>query len=217
MTIKVAYFQPIVVAIDDIPPIMFSKIYNLAEALHGHPELATINDAGNPLISVRGGQQIHVYPNNLDLDVSWLVEYLEKVCLGYMELITAQSNTEELKYCKPVITSIWTIRQWQDQYQEMHSHPGGNISGNMYIDVPDFDPEGNPSDGQVLFRLPNSKDVTKFVMTDTWKYSAKSGTLIVFPSTLPHTVYPWKGTGYRTVMAFDAILRPKDELLPSNE
>jgi len=217
MTIKVAYFQPIVVAIDDIPPIMFSKIYNLAEALHGHPELATINDAGKPLISVRGGQQIQVYPTNLDLDVSWLIEYLEKVCLGYMELITAQSNTEELKYCKPVITSIWTIRQWQDQYQEMHSHPGGNISGNMYIDVPDFDPEGNPSDGQVLFRLPNSKDVTKFVMTDTWKYSAKSGTLIVFPSTLPHTVYPWKGTGYRTVMAFDAILRPKDELLPSNE
>jgi hypothetical protein len=217
MTIKVAYFQPTIVAIDDIPPVMFSKIYNLSELLHGHPELSILNDAGNPLISVRGGQQIHVYPNNLDLDVSWLVEYLEKVCTGYMELVTAQSNTEELKYCKPVITSIWTIRQWEDQYQEMHSHPGGNISGNMYIDVPDFDPEGNPSDGQVLFRLPYSKDVTKFVMTDTWKYSAKSGTLIVFPSTLPHTVYPWKGQGYRTVMAFDAILRPKDEIPTPNE
>jgi len=217
MTIKVAYFQPTLLAIDDIPPVMFSKIYNLSEALHGHPELAIINDAGNPLISIRGGQQIQVYPNELNLDVSWLVSYLESICTGYMELVTAQSNAEELKFCKPVITSIWTIRQWEGQYQEMHSHPGGNISGNMYIDVPDFDVDGNPSDGQVLFRLPVSKDITKFVMNDTWKYTAKSGTVIVFPSYLPHTVYPWKGTGYRTVMAFDAVIRPKDELLPKNE
>jgi len=29
---------------------------------------------------------------------------------------------------------------------------------------------------------------------------------------LHHTVYPWKGTGYRTVMAFDAKLVPKEML-----
>jgi len=34
----------------------------------------------------------------------------------------------------------------------------------------------------------------------------------MFPSYLPHTVYPWKGSGNRTVMAFDAILLPKDEV-----
>jgi len=28
---------------------------------------------------------------------------------------------------------------------------------------------------------------------------------------LPHTVYPWKGTGHRTVMAFDAVLVPKEQ------
>jgi hypothetical protein len=48
-------------------------------------------------------------------------------------------------------------------------------------------------------------------MNDTWKYSPTPGTVIVFPSHLPHTVYPWQGEGHRTVMAFDARLVPKDE------
>jgi uncharacterized protein (TIGR02466 family) len=208
MSLKVAYFAPTIMAIDDIPPGVFSQIYNLSETLHSHPEL---NDAGNPQISIRGGQQIQVYPNELQLDVSWLVKYIEEVCTGYMELVSAQSGTEELKYCKPVVTSIWTIRQGPGQYQEMHCHPGGNLSGNIYIQVPELEPNSLPSDGQVLFRMSQSKDITRFIMNDTWKFSPQQGAIILFPSHIPHTVYPWKGTGYRTVMAFDAVLRPKDE------
>jgi hypothetical protein len=208
MSLKVAYFQPVILAIDDIPPVEFSRLYNVTEQFHAHSEL---NDIGNPLISARGGQQVQVYPNTIDVDVSWLVNYLETLCQGYMELVTAQSGAEELKYCKPVVTSIWTIRQEQGHYQEMHSHPNGNISGNIYITVPDLNEGSNASDSQILFRMPQSKDVTKFIMNDTWKFTPKSGTVILFPSYLPHTVYPWEGSGYRTALAFDAMLRPKDE------
>ena len=95
MTLKVAYFQPILLAIDNVPPVEFSKIYSLAESLHGRPEL---NDEGNPSISIRGGQQIQVYPNQLGIDVNWLVSWLESICQGYMELVSQQSGTEELKY-----------------------------------------------------------------------------------------------------------------------
>ena len=66
MTLKVAYFQPTILAIDQIPPVEFSKIYSLAETLHNQPHL---NDADNPAISIRGGQQIQIYPNKLVLDV----------------------------------------------------------------------------------------------------------------------------------------------------
>jgi uncharacterized protein (TIGR02466 family) len=128
-----------------------------------------------------------------------------------MEIITHQSGANDLELCKPVITSIWTIRQTEGQYQELHTHPAGNISGNIYITVPDLNDGSNPSDSQILFRMPQSKDVTKFVMNDTWKYTPKAGTVILFPSYLPHTVYPWEGQGHRTALAFDAMLRPKDE------
>lgn len=207
MTLKVAYFQPTVLAIDDVPPVEFSKIYSLAEMLHSRPDL---NDSDNPLISIRGGQQVQVYPNQIAMDVTWLVKWLESICQGYMELVIAQSGTEELKYCKPVVTSIWTIRQYAGDYQEMHSHPGGNLSGNIYISAPELLDNSKPSDSQILFRLPQTKDVSKFIMNDTWKYNPTPGTVILFPSHLPHTVYPWKGQGHRTVMAFDARLVPKD-------
>jgi hypothetical protein len=207
MTLKVAYFQPVTLAIDTVPPVEFSKIYALAENLHQHPEL---NDAGNPLISIRGGQQIQVYPTEIELDIGWLVDWLEKTCQGYIELVTAQSGTEELKYCKPKVTSIWTIRQFEGDYQEMHSHPAGHISGNIYISAPELADASHPSDSKILFKMPQTKDVSKFIMNDTWKYSPTPGTVIVFPSHLPHTVYPWKGVGHRTVMAFDAVLVPKE-------
>jgi uncharacterized protein (TIGR02466 family) len=208
MALKVAYFQPIMVAIDQVPPVEFSKIYNLAEQLHAHPEL---NDSGNPLISIRGGQQIQVYPNDLQIDVSWLVTWLETLCEGYMELVTQQSSAQDLRMCKPVITSVWTIQQTEGDYQEMHTHPGGNLSGNIYITAPDLEDSSLPSDGQVSFRLPQTRDISRFVMSDKWNYAPQPGSMIVFPSHLPHAVYPWKGKGTRTVMAFDAILKLKDE------
>ena len=207
MSLKVAYFQPTVLAIDQVPPVEFSKIYSLAELLHAHPEL---NDAGNPAISIRGGQQIQVYPNQLNVDVAWLVNWLETLCQGYLELITAQSGTEDLKYCRATVTSIWTIRQYEGQYQEMHTHPGGNLSGNVYISAPELAENSPASDGQIIFRMPQTRDITKFIMNDTWKYDPTAGTVVVFPSHLPHAVHPWKGSGHRTVMAFDARLVPKD-------
>jgi uncharacterized protein (TIGR02466 family) len=208
MTLKVAYFQPSILAIDTVPPVQFSQIFSLAETLHSHPEL---NDSDNPFISIRGGQQIQVYPNQLNIDVGWLVKWIESICQGYMDLVSQQSGTEDLKMCKPVVTSIWTIRQFAGQYQEMHSHPAGNLSGNIYISAPELANDSKASDSQILFRLPHTKDVSKFIMNDTWKYSPTPGTVIVFPSHLPHTVYPWQGEGHRTVMAFDARLVPKDE------
>lgn len=207
MSLKIAYFQPTVLAIDHVPPVEFSKIYSLSEQLHNHPEL---DDSSNEFLSVRGGQQIQVYPNQLGIDVSWLIKWIEQSAAGYMELVSQQSGTDDLRLCKPVVASIWTIRQTSGHYQELHSHPGGNLSGNIYITAPEFDPNSNTSDGNICFRLPQTRDVSKFIMNDTWKYAPNPGTFILFPSHLAHTVYPWKGDGTRTVMAFDIRLEPKD-------
>ena len=84
MTLKVAYFQPVVLAIDTVPPVEFSKIYSLTDALHAQPNL---NDADNPLLSIRGGQQIQVYPNSLNLDVAWLVNWLKRYARGIWNLL----------------------------------------------------------------------------------------------------------------------------------
>jgi hypothetical protein len=207
MTLKIGYFQPVTMFTDTVPPVEFSKIFNLVDKLHMHPEL----DKSLESTSLRGGQQVQVYPNDLDIDVAWLVKWLESVCIAYMEIINQQSLAEDLKYCKPVITSVWTVQQYAGDYQEMHSHPAGNISGNIYVTSPEFE-DKKPSDGQLLFRLPQTRDVSKFIMADTWKYDPEPGTYVIFPSYIPHTVYPWKGIGPRTVVSFDAKLIPKEEV-----
>jgi uncharacterized protein (TIGR02466 family) len=176
--------------------------------LHQNPQL---NDADNPFLSIRGGQQIQVYPNEINLDVDWLVKWLETVCQGYMNLVLEQSGVEELKLCKPVITSVWTIRQTAGDYQEMHSHPGGNLSGNIYITAPELNENHQPSDSQLLLKMPMTKDISKFIMNDYCKIPPVAGNMVIFPSYISHTVYPWTGSGTRTVMAFDARLAPKDE------
>jgi hypothetical protein len=209
MSLKIAYFQPTVICIDNVPPVEFSKMHILTEDLHGRPDL---NDADNPFISIRGGNQVQIFPNTIDLDVAWLLKYIKSICQGYMDIITQQSCAEDLKLCDIEIVSAWTIRQGPGDYQEMHTHPAGNISGNIYIAAPELDEGSNPSDGQILFRLPQTRDINRFMMSDTWKYAPTPGTVLVFPSHIPHTVYPWKGTGNRTILAFDARLRPKEEL-----
>jgi hypothetical protein len=213
MSLKIAYFQPTIICIDNVPPVEFSKIYNLADALHQNEN---INDAGDPSISIRGGHQIQVYPNDKNLDVAWLIKYIETICRGYMEIVSQQSGATDLSLCDILVTSIWTIRQFSGDYQEMHTHPAGSLSGNIYITAPELALNSQPSDSQILFRLPYTRDVNRFVMTDTWKYDPTPGTVLVFPSHIPHTVYPWKGNGNRTVMAFDARLVPKEEALNGN-
>jgi uncharacterized protein (TIGR02466 family) len=206
MSLKIAYFQPTVVAIDHVPPVEFSKLYSLAEQLHGHPEL---NETIAPLVNIRGGQQIQVYPNQLNIDVSWLVKWIEQIAGGYMEIISQQTGTEDLRLCKPVVTSIWTIKQTSGDYQELHTHPGGHLSGNIYVTAPEIDENSHASDGQLVLKLPQPRDITKFVMHETWKYAPNPGTVVLFPSHLAHTVHPWKGLGNRTVVSFDVKLEPR--------
>jgi hypothetical protein len=205
MALKVAYFQPVVIAVDNAAPVEFSKIFNLTEKLHSHPELSVDTST-----YTRGGEQIQVYPNTIELDVAWLITYLETLCKVYLDLVIRQSSTDELKFCQPVITNIRSVRQQEGNYQELHNEPGASISGNIYVSAPEFEDGSHTADGQAVFRMPHAKDIGKFIMQDTWKYTPVPGTVVVFPSYLPHTVYPWKGTGNLTVLSFDARLSVKE-------
>lgn len=209
MTFKVAYFTPTIIAADQVPPVEFSKLFNLVESLHSHPEL---HEADNPFISVRGGQHIQVYPARVELDIEWLVTWIEQLSQEYFNLVCEQTGTQDLKLCKPVVVNIWTTRQYEGDYHELHSHLGSNLSGNIYISAPELVPTSTASDGKFVLKLPQTKDISKFVMQDNWQTDPTPGTFVVFPSHLSHAVYPWKGDGHRTVVSFEVTIVPiKDD------
>jgi uncharacterized protein (TIGR02466 family) len=192
--------------IDKMSDEMFEKIKKLAEKLH---ERTDLNDAGNEDLSVRGGQQIQVLPNDATIEIDWLVEFLEDYLTQYIQQVKTQSMLPDMDYVQVKVTSIWTIKQNPGQYQAMHNHPAGHISGNMYLETPVLAEGSTKIDNNILFKFPVEKDVTKFILQDGWCYRPEVKDILIFPSYVSHLVYPWQGTGNRTVMAFDAVLTPK--------
>ena len=192
-------------AIADVPADVFTQLQEIVEQAHSHREH---NDAGNSAISVRGGQQIQLVPNEFGLDTSVLKFYVESQIQGYIDTIMRQSGRTDLDPYTPMLISAWTIKQTSGDYQALHTHEA-HVSGNIYIDVPDLDDDANSSDANIEFRLPVIRNPANFIFVDQWRFKPQLMKMVIFPSYIPHTVYPWKGNGTRTILAWDAKLVPK--------
>jgi hypothetical protein len=177
----------------------------IVNTAHEHSEH---NDEGNPDISIRGGQQVQVIPNEFKLDTSFLSQYIEERCQAYIDNIIKTSGVGDLYGYKPVLVSAWTIKQTSGDYQSLHNHEA-HISGNIYMDVPLLDESSKSSDANIEFRLPVIRNPAHFVFTDQWRFKPEPLKMILFPSYIPHTVYPWKGQGSRTILAWDVKLIAK--------
>lgn len=199
---KFAYFNPTVFAVDDVPSDIFVQLKNLVEKAHNNSQF---NDEGNPNISIRGGQQIQLVPNEFNLDTSMLKTFVEKSSEDYFENVLQVNGQTELSGYRSEMVSAWTIRQTAGDYQALHSHEA-HISGNIYIDVPDSPQESSVSDACLEFKLPVIKNHGAFHFVDSWRCKPQVMKMVIFPSYVAHTVYPWKGKGYRTVLAWDAKL-----------
>ena len=191
-------------AIADVPADVFTQLQEMVEQAHNYREY---DDAGNGAISVRGGQQIQLVPNKFALDTSVLKYYVESQVQGYIDTIMRQSGRTDLDIYEPVLISAWTIKQTSGDYQALHTHEA-HVSGNIYIDVPDLD-DANSSDANIEFRLPVIRNPANFIFVDQWRFNPQVMKMIIFPSYIPHTVYPWKGDGHRTILAWDAKLMLK--------
>ena len=199
---KYAYFNPTIVAMDDVPDDIFQWCVNAVEQAHLREDL---NDAGNPVLSIRGGQQVQILPNEMGIDIEPLARYIEDICTQYIDSVRASAGITDELPVKPVLVSAWTLKQGPGDYQALHSHEA-HISGNIYIETPVLDKSSTQTDSCIEFRLPTVRNPARFVFTDTWRFVPEKGKMIVFPSYLAHTVYPWKGSGNRTILAWDVKL-----------
>jgi hypothetical protein len=202
---KFAYFNPTVMGVETVPEQLFNTFKAMTEIAHSKSHL---NDEGDPKISIRGGQQVQLLPNEFDLDIAPLKEFVEANCRVMLDTILAQSGRNDLNVYDPVLISAWTIKQSPGDYQALHTHEA-HISGNIYIEVPALDAGSKSSDAQLEFRLPVIRNPANFIFSDQWRYTPTAGTMVMFPSYVPHTVYPWSGNGHRTVLAWDVKLVPK--------
>ncbi|MDC0232826.1 TIGR02466 family protein [Pelagibacteraceae bacterium] len=112
------------------------------------------------------------------------------------------------------ITSMWSIINNKDAFNEKHHHGNSALSAAYYIkaeqnagNIVFYDPrQAN------VFHHPVSKEVN-VVNAQVQSVTPKAGTLVLFPSYLEHKVNPNLSNDERIVISFNiALIRKKDIL-----
>lgn len=144
-------------------------------------------------------------------------EYLETVSFDYLYNIARQDGDQGLQDIQGAtceLTSLWTITQGQNEYNVAHTHPSGSISGNLYLEIPPSINDQSAPSGFISFTLPGpTRHLQKLVFRDAFPLKPEKNKMIVFPSRLIHTVYPFKGSGQRRTVAWDCKVKfPNSEI-----
>ena len=108
------------------------------------------------------------------------------------------------------ITQSWIVSQYKHEYNPWHKH-SGNFSGVIYLKIPEkmdehfFEETKDhyPASGLIEFQYGESQDMR----SDTLMVKPKVGMMLIFPSWLKHSVYPFYCDGERRSMSFNAYYK----------
>ena len=164
-------------------------------------------------------KEIKVYKS--DMEKAGVDQLIESCVRSYVvHCAKSHGVFDETHTFESMINSAWSVSQYENQYNPAHNHTGCDISAVIYLKVPDVKGRRNleskkgkhDNDGDITFihsAMGNRNfDVfEKGVMT----IQPTSGLLVMFPSYLLHTVYPFIGEGERRCLPFNAVYRILDK------
>lgn len=107
-----------------------------------------------------------------------------------------------------ILDSIWMSFLKEGDYNWLHNHSRSTLSGVYYVDVPDQINDDERFPDGYLCLLGTSIGMTELSTIGDNNYFSKpeTGKMILFPSGVHHTVYPFKGPGVRISIAFNLSL-----------
>ena len=149
-------------------------------------------------------------------DGVYLKSVLKGACLKYMEQMHEKNRDygwrkiHSNRTCTLddiFLAQSWIVSQYKGEYNPWHTH-GGDISGVIYLKIPKgmneaYDKEFQdhyPSTGLIEFMYGEKSDFR----SDNLKFKPNVGKMLLFPSWLKHSVYPFYVDGERRSMSFNA-------------
>ena len=164
-------------------------------------------------------KEIKVYKS--DMEKAGVDQLIESCVRSYVVHCAKNHGFfNETHLFESMINSAWIVSQYANEYNPMHNHTGCDISAVIYLKTPDVKGRRNLEskkgkedfDGNIAFVHSamgnrNHDVLEKGVMN----LSPTSGLLIMFPSYLIHTVYPFIGEGERRCLPFNAVYRVLDK------
>jgi len=114
--------------------------------------------------------------------------------------------------CK--VVSAWTVHQFENEYNPMHNHANCKISAVMHLKFPEkIEPSVKEGglDGNLIFT--GMGDADEWCTSPVVNCKASNvGWLHLFPASLGHSVYPFKGEGERRSLSFNADVISKKQM-----
>ncbi len=157
-------------------------------------------------------------------DGSYCMGIMKEACVNYLKFLIKKNRAYEWtriagKEKPPTSENIhlsqsWIVSQYKHEYNPWHTH-SGNFSAVIYLKIPDdmedhFENEKKdhyPASGLIDFKYGEKADMR----SDTWLFHPELGKMLIFPSWLNHSVYPFYCDGERRSMSFNAnFFIPKD-------
>ncbi len=152
-----------------------------------------------------------------DENKEYCLSILRQACVKYLrhmihlgrayDWTKKSNNNREPSEENIYLSQSWIVSQYKHEYNPVHTH-SGNFSGVIYLKIPDgmekFMQEEikdhYPASGLIEFSHGEKQDFK----SDTLMFMPKVGQMLLFPSWLKHTVYPYYCDGERRSMSFNA-------------
>ena len=164
-------------------------------------------------------KEIKVYKSNMEK--AGVDQLIESCVRSYViHCAKAHGFFSETHTFESMINSAWIVSQYANEYNPLHNHNGCDISAVIYLKVPDVKGRRNleskkgkdDNDGNIAF-VHSSVGNRNFDVFEKgiMNLEPSPGLLVMFPSYLAHTVYPFIGEGERRCLPFNAVYRIMDE------
>ena len=125
--------------------------------------------------------------------------YIEQAYLN-----AGQQDLFNIMDVKTQMQSIWSVSQYENEYNPQHTHAHCQISAVLYLKIPAMKPRNisgkRDKDGEIEFTFCNTDNI---FTTGSFVVKPKPGMCLLFPNSLFHQVYPFQGSGERRSIAFN--------------
>ena len=141
------------------------------------------------------------------LEEKKVMDVFHALSRSYIEQAYLNSHQQDLYNAMDVKTqmqSIWSVSQYENEYNPQHNHSHCQISAVLYLKVPAMKPRNIPGkrdkDGEIEFTFCQTDSI---FTTGSFVVKPKPGMCLLFPNSLFHQVYPFQGSGERRSIAYN--------------
>tara|TARA_Y100001937_G_scaffold116986_1_gene169653 strand:- start:78 stop:842 length:765 start_codon:yes stop_codon:yes gene_type:complete len=160
-------------------------------------------------------KELRIYKS--DMSECGFDQLFESCVKSYVIHCAKQHNMFKEEYSfETSVNSAWVVSQYANEYNPMHNHTGCELSGVIYLKTPDVKGRRNieskkgknDSDGDISFVYNTASQRNQDIFEKGLvQITPAPGLMLMFPSYLVHTVYPFIGEGERRCIAFNANYR----------